>query len=74
MRPKGSYERNLHRFQVSVRPLKFRICSTYLSKAGIACLAVSLGASRTYKELLTKSERYNIAEGLTVARLLEDSH
>ena len=74
MRPKGSYEGNLHRLQVSVRPMKFRISSKYLSEAGIACLTVSLGASRTYQELLTKSERYDIAKGLTVARLLEDSH
>lgn len=74
VRPKGSYERNIHRLQVSVCAMKLRISSTYLTEAGIAYLAVSSQASRTYMELLTKSERYNIAKGLTVARLPEDSH
>lgn len=73
VRPKGSYERNIHRLQVSVCPLKLRISSAYLTEAGIACLAVNSQASRTYMESLTKSQRYNIAKGLTVARLLEDS-
>lgn len=74
MRPKGWNERKRHLLQVPARPLKLRIGSTYLPEAGTACPAVSLVASLTHKGLLTKSERYNIAKRLTIARLLEDSH
>ena len=54
--------------------MKLRISSTYLAEAGVAYLAVNARVFRMYKEFLTKSERYNIAEGLTVAWLLEDFH
>ena len=74
MRPKGQYKRNLYRVQVSAGPLKLRISSSYLPEARIACPAVSPKASRTRKDYFTKSERYNVTEGLTVARLLAYSH